>query len=373
MPSLQDLPSELIATVVDHIESDSASLSCLSRTKRRFHTIVMPRLNRNVVIRNNQGLAYRAMLGRLPGIAAAAMKSLTGLEHLTVKGGGPALDNQPFRVHKWHVFRRHFVAALEEGALAHLKTLELNLTDSEPWCCDIDAFMAHPTLKRLSILGAHISCGDFPVSFTRITALEDLTLLCCDFSAETLIRTLAIPRGLRSFTCKGDVRESPIDSRELTAQPKSYIAALSQHKGTLQVLDINFWPFQDRYPDALDMRAFSKLRRLTIRVEELYSRMLYRLPLPECLLPRSLEELVLWTTLHESAERIQEEVRKEIDRWLDRLPNLKSLVLETGTPIVFEYGYPALHRQVDVRWRRFMNDGYWPLDCSHCHYQLTRA
>jgi hypothetical protein len=142
MPSLQDLPSELVATVIDHIDPDKASLSRLAQTRRRFHTIVMPRLNRDVVIRNNQGLAYRAMLGRLPGIASAvrsltihyhgdgpcftvltqAMKSLTGLENLTVKGGGPALDSQPFRVHKWHVFRRHFLAALQEGALAHLKT-----------------------------------------------------------------------------------------------------------------------------------------------------------------------------------------------------------------------------------------------------------
>ncbi|KAL4739972.1 hypothetical protein BDV11DRAFT_204709 [Aspergillus similis] len=373
MPSLQDLPSELIATVIDHIESDRASLSRLSRTKRRFHTIVMPRLNRNVVIRNNQGLTYRAMLGRFPGVAAAAMKSLTGLENLTVKGGGPALDSQPFRVHKWHVFRRHFVAALEEGALTHLRTLELNLTDSEPWCCDIDTFMSHQTLKRLSILGAHISCGDFPVPFSRSTALEDLTLLCCDFSAGTLARALAIPRGLRSFTCKGDVRESPTDTPEPRNEPKFYITALSHHKRTLEALDINFWPFQDSYSDPLDMRAFSKLQRFTIRVEELYSRMLYRLPLPECLLPRSLQELVLWTTLHDSAERIQEEVRNEMDRWLDRLPNLRSLILETGTPILFEYGYPALHRQVDVRWRRFMNDRYWPLDCSHCHYQLTHS
>ncbi|KAL3429860.1 hypothetical protein BDV09DRAFT_202703 [Aspergillus tetrazonus] len=373
MPSLQDLPSELVATVIDHIESDKASLSRLAQTRRRFHTIVMPRLNRNVVIRNNQGLAYRAMLGRLPGIASAAMKSLTGLENLTVKGGGPALDSQPFRVHKWHVFRRHFVAALKEGALAHLRTLELNLTDNEPWCCDIDAFMSHPTLKKLSILGAHISCCGFPVPYTRSTALEDLTLLCCDFSAETLARALAIPKGLRSFTCKGEVRESPNDNNEPRSDPKSYIAALRQHKVTLETLDINFWPYQDRYSDPLDMRAFSKLQRFTVRVEELYSRMLYRLPLPECLLPRSLQELVLWTTLYDSSERIQEEVRKEIDRWLDHLPNLQSLILETGTPIVFEYGYPALHRQVDVRWRRFMNDRYWPLDCSHCHYQLTRG
>ncbi|KAL4819903.1 hypothetical protein BDW67DRAFT_173170 [Aspergillus spinulosporus] len=372
MPSLQDLPSELIATIIDYVESDIASLSCLSRTKRRFHTIVMPRLNRNVVVRNNQGLAYRAMLGRLPGIAAAAIKALTGLEHLTVKGGGPALDSQPFRVHKWHVFRRHFVAALEKGALTHLKTLELNLTDSEPWCCDIDAFMGHPTLKKLSILGAHISCCVVPIPFTRSTALEDLTLLCCDFNAETLTRALAIPKGLRSFTCKGDVREHPNDEHEHRTDPKSYISALSQHKGTLEALDINFWSYQNRYSGPLDMRAFSKLQRFTVRVEELYSRMLYRLPLPECLLPHSLQELVLWTTLYDSAERIQEEVRKEIDRWLDRLPNLKFLILETGTPIVFEYGYPALHRQVDVRWRRFKNDRYWPLDCSHCHYQLTR-
>ncbi|KAL4982927.1 hypothetical protein BDW68DRAFT_191754 [Aspergillus falconensis] len=320
MPGLQDVPSELIAMIIDHVESDKALR--FSQTKRSFHTVAMPLLNYTVVISNHQGLPYRAMLGRLQGVAAAIksltdLKALSGLEKLIVKGGGLARDNQRFRVHKWHVFSTPF--------------LELNLTDNEPWGCEIDAFVAHPTLKRLSILGAHISCTDAP----------------------TLTKALAISKGLRRFTLKGDILGSATDDRELRMEPKSYIATLRHHKQTLEILDINFWSFQGSYPDPLYMRALSMLQKFTARVEELYSRMLYQLPLSDCLLPRGLQELVLWATLHGPAERIQEDVRKKIDHRPHCPPNLRSLILESETPVM----------QVDVRWRRFMNDGYWLLDC----------
>ncbi|KAL5049359.1 hypothetical protein BDW71DRAFT_195374 [Aspergillus fruticulosus] len=310
MPGLQDVPSELIAMIIDHVESDKALR--FSQTKRSFHTVAMPLLNYTVMISNHQGLPYRAMLGRLQGVAAAIksltdLKALSGLEKLIVKEGGLARDNQRFRVHKWHVFQHHFVAASEEEGLAHKKhVLELNLTDNEPWGCEIDTFVAHPTLKRLSILGAHISCTDAPVAPTRST---------------------------------GSRRIDP--------------SLLRHHKQTLEILDINFWSFQGSYPDPLYMRALSMLQKFTARVEELYSRMLYQLPLSECLLPRGLQELVLWATLHGPAERIQEDVRKKIDHRPHCLPNLRSLILESETPVM----------QVDVRWRRFMNDGYWLLDC----------
>ncbi|KAL4978853.1 hypothetical protein BDW66DRAFT_148708 [Aspergillus desertorum] len=320
---------ELIAVIIDHLESDRTSHARFSRTKRCFYIIATPRLNRSVVIRDHQGLAYGAMLSRLPGIAAAvksltlhyhgddscftfvtqAVKALSGLEKLAVKGGGPAPDSQPFRVHKWHVFRRQFRGDAEKRRLSPSQdayvspgtwiyqltggSVELNLTDNVPWSCDIDALMAHPTLQRLSILGAHIFCGDFSVPCTRGTGLEELTLLCCDFSADTLTKALAIPRGLRRFTCKGDVLGSPTNGRTPRTEPESCIAALRKHKGTLEAPDIDFWPFQNRYPDPLDMRAFSKLQSFKVRVEELYSRMLYQLPLAECLLPRRLQELVL--------------------------------------------------------------------------------
>ncbi|KAL6235489.1 hypothetical protein BDW75DRAFT_240070 [Aspergillus navahoensis] len=57
MPGLQALSSELIATIIDHLKPDDALLTRSYRTKRRFHTTAMPRLNRTIALSAIQ--AYR--------------------------------------------------------------------------------------------------------------------------------------------------------------------------------------------------------------------------------------------------------------------------------------------------------------------------
>ncbi|RDW92749.1 uncharacterized protein DSM5745_00071 [Aspergillus mulundensis] len=383
MTGFHSLPNELIVMIADCLHDDKVSMSKLSRTSHAIRELVLPSLTRSVTISNRNDESYQGLLRRFPKLAAA-VKSLT-LHYHDPQSFTDYLDNLTM-VRKLVIkgaycsralhttFEDHFTEVLEEGAMSQLQELEVNLTDGQEWYCDLDVFMAHTGLKRLTILHARVECETIELA-DRSSNLEELTFLCCDIALKQLRLVLAKPKGLRRFTMKGDVR--PLSGHLLSRHvqrhpPQTYLDALIPHKHTLKALDLNFlanvgWSNSE----PLDLRHLSQLEQFTVRLDELYSTVLYETPLEECRLPDSLKEMKVWT-LHEArAQGYQKAIRRDLNHWIHALPNLRSFAFVSPRRVTFDDEHPALHQQVDVRWERFTNGGYWLDDCEECRYRMN--
>ncbi|KAL4861870.1 hypothetical protein BDV12DRAFT_203595 [Aspergillus spectabilis] len=410
------MPLEVLFAILDAFDSDTTSLSRLSRSCHYLHSIVPEFLYRRLVLGNSQTRPFRDTLKSNPGLAkfvkslsvhhhyvepenvadfrpliaealAPTIGKLTQLEILKLKGCGmdtPFADVGSHWRHRrlydaaYGKFHKLFLKAMDGSVLSNLKTLTLNLSDRKLWMCEMELFMFHPTLKKLSILGAAI-CPFVFLGPQRSTCLEELELLCCDISSETLGRALSVPKALRRLVFKGATRTLPTMPHYVEVERQPYVEAIAQQAHSLKVLDIDFWLDLDVSHEPIDLSAISQVETLTTRPRVLdgvtYEQTgdeVQELPLKENYLPRTLTHFTLCDVDEAIPTGIQNMLLDVLNKWRanDSLPNLASITFENAQSFNGS-GDMAVDSPIPVVLRELSDGGRFAFNCRCSEYQLS--
>ncbi|KAL4926148.1 uncharacterized protein BDV17DRAFT_293769 [Aspergillus undulatus] len=284
LPSLLTLPPNLQVRILSHLPQKD--LPAVLKTCKDLKTITEPLLYRTVTLEPRRGLLFIKTLGhntRLQGyvqsltihdhhtvetqfaqIMARFILHLTNLRRLRIKGCFTHFLGVPSAIVE--VQRKLYVETLGAGGLDRLVSLEISLSNSEPWpLAARECIFWHPTLKYLSVLGC--TMDDFH-SFTHTihhtSPLECLSLICCDISAATLAKILSVPRALRQFVMLGPVQQAGTSKPEYTnPNPALYIEALKPQAHSLQFIRLVTWYFRASKVPVLDFSGFVVLKELT--------------------------------------------------------------------------------------------------------------
>lgn len=247
--------------------------------------------------------------------------------------------------------------------------MELRPRDQFAWDCDVDFLLAHPTLKRITLCGAEITCSTAGLP-KRTTALLELVLLCCDFSSITLASILSAPKSLRRLTMKGPPRNLPYP-RYLLVDAPPYIAEMKAHRSSLELIDFDLFNITESSGLLLDFRPFTALQHLVIRPEVLYGTTLPNLPLEDCSLPPTLNKLTFWWNSFPISSWYQRNVVRDINRWKTQghLPGLRHLAFET--PLPARRRHRSLEAKLLVTWGQLKEISFFPSQCWCCEYHLS--
>ncbi|KAL3477644.1 hypothetical protein BJX99DRAFT_257245 [Aspergillus californicus] len=417
-PWILFLSDELMQLILSFL--DQASLARMSSVCHLLHAISNPLLYHSVTLDLWQGLKFAGSLednatlvqlvksvaihdhyvqfpdlhteyATYTALLSRSIARLSGLRKLTVKS---CYNHDVFRARAHTddllefvqqtslVFDSFFLEALQPWHLTKLRTCELNLSDSELWDFgERECILFHPTLRTLSIVGASISdIQSFRPTQTHITQLEELNLLCCDLSSQTLGKILAIPKSLRRFTYKGAPRVTA-KAKHTVIVYEEYFDALQQHAHSLRALDISFWNCQYFRNPAVDLRGFGALEEVTIKPGVLQGNRgdCHDLtPLTGNPFPPSLKSLTLFDSKHALDKLLEARYVSVLSRWFNDgdLPNMGCLTF--ATPALEDYQLEqipgswtvAFRGNVVVQRQDLVTVNYFPFDCDCCEYNL---
>ncbi|KAL5332545.1 hypothetical protein BJX70DRAFT_404493 [Aspergillus crustosus] len=390
------MPIEILFLILEQCDSNTTSIARLAQTCHLFHDISAKFLYKHLVLGNTQTKPFRRTIKSNPSIAklvksltihhhytepdnpadfrprfleasSPTIAHLTDLETLILKGCGPDSPHGDIASRRHHKrlylaaygkLHRLFLKSISSGMLSKLKTLTLNLSDSRLWHCEIEPFIFHPTLERLSILGAAVTFLQF-LGFNHSTNLKSLELLCCDISPGTLNAILSVPKALQYLVFKGATRTLPVLPAYTRPERQPYVDAIAQQAESLTTLDLDFWLDLDDEHPPVDLTALVNLRDLAIRPrildgvtygqdeDEVEER-----PLEENRLPQSLTHLTLIDVDEPIPTLIQSMLVKILDQWSDEgdLPNLKAVEFVNVQPYGRMDDVP-MDGNLPVRWR----------------------
>jgi hypothetical protein len=259
-PTLNGLSLEILEAIIRYLEPDINSIIQLSAVSPRLNAVAVPSLYRAVVLHEKQIESFTETVQR-PRVRDT-------IRVLTFHLHEPAQNNKP---------------SVED-------------LSSELGCL----FRFH-ALKRLTLVGASADTfGQFGTGDRYCTALEEISLYCCDLSPGALYQLLALPKALRFLTYKGvRPREAYPGRRPVhsTTDHAAYMRAINQQAHSLIALDLDFPVANHGANDAIDLTRLTSLGHLTIRSGALHfedlrdSRTLHA---SFTLLPRSLHTLTIW-------------------------------------------------------------------------------
>lgn len=254
--------------------------------------------------------------------------------------------------------------------------VELELCNRGNWYCEIEPFLYHPRLKKLSIMGARIP-GFRPMhSRLRFSPLEELGLVCCDLSSGTMEGLLAIPKALRRLTFGGSPRSQAREGLDYDTQ--LYVNAIKQQADSLEYLDISPPILLDERREPIDLRSLTVLRSLRIRPRTLYgdinmnpglsslSPLFSGNPLPQPALPANLRLLRLWCWGVSFRFEAHTSILNNLDSFAvtEPLPGLRYVIIEDGKFVSGDWGVPWDNRGY-LTFLGAEPQGPWrfPLDC----------
>ncbi|KAL4915671.1 hypothetical protein BDW62DRAFT_212525 [Aspergillus aurantiobrunneus] len=157
-----------------------------------------------------------------------------------------------------------YVPVFQSPFLTNLRSCTLSLSYFESWpMATRECIFAHPTLQSLCIINATMSSfHSFTDSMRHSTALESLSLLCCDLSAATLRKILSVPRALRQLVMMGS-RQFGLPEYT-SARHDLYIEAMLPQAHSLTVLHLGFGTFSYNFASRVSFRRFVALQDLAI-------------------------------------------------------------------------------------------------------------
>jgi hypothetical protein len=261
-PTLCGLSLEILECIIRYLEPDINSIAQLAAVSPRLSAVAVPFLYRAIVVLHEYQIKSFTETVQRPRVRDT-LRILTIHLHEPARNNGPSAEE----------------LSLELGLLFRF--------------CD---------LTILTLVGASADTfGQFSAGDRYCTALEELSLYCCDLSPWAISQLLGLPRALRFLTYKGSrPRESYPGGKgpvHTTTDHAAYVTAINQQAYSLVALDVDF-PVVNHGPnDPIDLTRLTSLRELTIRSGALHfedlrdSKTLY---VSFSLLPRGLISLTIW-------------------------------------------------------------------------------
>ncbi|KAL3443383.1 hypothetical protein BJX65DRAFT_311884 [Aspergillus insuetus] len=260
-PTLNGLSFEILEAIIRYLEPDINSIIYLSAVSLRLNAVAVPFLYRAVVVLHEKQIESFTETVQRPQVRDT-------LRVLTIHLHEPAQNNEPSVED----------LSSELGCLFRLRAL-----------------------KRLTLVGAYaVTFGQMGAGDRYWTALEEVSLYCCDLSPGAVCQLLALPKALRFLMYKGArLRESYPGRRPVhtTTNHAAYVRAINQQAPSLAALELDFPVANYGANDLIDLTYLIYLRHLTIRSGALHfedlrdSRTLH---VSFTLLPRGLHNLTIW-------------------------------------------------------------------------------
>ncbi|KAE8144731.1 hypothetical protein BDV25DRAFT_171170 [Aspergillus avenaceus] len=381
---LDHLPQEIITAILENVSSPS-SLANVARVCRRLQSPAETLLYRSVDLRNHDGESFTYAVNRKASRArhvqdltihyhyesdipneqdyypvlgesmVPTIARLANLRRLVVKGLDYDVDRdyddgdigRAPRLAAWsEAWNSLFEQSTQNMStvLSSLTTCELILNDLTP-VDDIYAqdwhfsacqtILLHRRLQNLTIVAALItglSKPAFAQARPRSTALETLTLLCCDIHPNALRQMLKLPASLKTLTLRG----APWTTRpdHFPTNRAAIVDAIKAQADSLHSLELDFYLSTE--DPALDFRDFKHLQQLTIHPAVLRGEKSLDTPegkahiLKTCHLPPSIRHLQFRE--HQEKYGLDLNTLPIIHSWitLKELPNLEKITVQSA-------------------------------------------
>ncbi|KAL5332546.1 hypothetical protein BJX70DRAFT_404494 [Aspergillus crustosus] len=410
-PPLLSLPNPLLNRILSHLSTHS--LSQIHSTCHHLNILSARPLYRIIYLHPDRFMALVESLARNAHLremvevltihdhhtvdtdyadALARVVALLGnMRMLRIKGcytrtlegvvpGGPAQE-----IPGWS---NVYAPVLNSPFLTRLEYCEISLSACEIWPMSTrENIFLHPTLRKLSILGASIpSFPRYNQTLHGTTNLQDLALLCCDISASTVSKLVSLPRALRRFTMAGARQLG--DGEFTDTRHERYFAALHVQAASLKVLEMGLWNFKKGHGAPIDLRAFTVLEQFTLTPlmlppDEGQGHFHYLTPILQHGFPATLKNIVLFHLHHETFHIVERIILAQLVRMFEAggLPNLRTVTLATP---VFTDRYAGMDLGVPVDWRRVFggrvrvsrrevtNMKRFPVDCQCSDYEMGK-